>query len=154
MRSIFDYSSCADWLRVDRGHYFSVLWICRPVGANSGSNGNDGDPATVVVPSGLYRCANCLERDQGVAGVGDAACWLIEGQETMADCKRRLALSPGLPWSNTTIRHLDSWDLLQHIAVVGLLDDPLHVLQEEELLLRQFFRGFSDRLHVAFVIAI
>jgi small neutral amino acid transporter SnatA (MarC family) len=38
-----------------------------------GANGDDGNHAIVVVLPGLYRCADCLERGQRIAGVGNAA---------------------------------------------------------------------------------
>ena len=63
-------------LVVDRAQHFALLWICGPVGANPGSNGDDGDHAIIVLFPGLYRCANRLERDQSIARVGDAAYWL------------------------------------------------------------------------------
>ena len=71
-----DNLDCAHWIVVDRGQHLALLWICRPAGAHLWSNGDDGDHAIVVLFPGLYRCANRLERDQSVAGVGDAAYWL------------------------------------------------------------------------------
>src|SRR5882724_11600143 len=73
----FDSLGCTHWIGVDRDQHFALLWICGPVGANPGSNGDDGDHAIVVVFPSLYRCADCLERDQSTAGIGDAAFWLI-----------------------------------------------------------------------------
>src|SRR6202165_413314 len=72
----FDNLGCTHWIGVDRDQHFALLRICRPVGANPGSNGDDGDHAIVVVFPGLYRCADCLERDQSIAGIGDATFWL------------------------------------------------------------------------------
>jgi hypothetical protein len=72
----FDNFGRTHWIGVDRDQHFALLWICRPVGANPGSNGDDSDHAIVVVFPSLYRCADCLERAQSIAGVGDAAFWL------------------------------------------------------------------------------
>jgi len=58
------------WIGLDRDQHLALLWICRPAGANPGSNGDDGDHTIVVVFPSLYRCADCLERDQSIAGVG------------------------------------------------------------------------------------
>src|SRR6266478_4211538 len=69
----FDNFGCTHWIGVDRDQHFAVLWICRPVGANAWCDGDDGDYAIVVVFPGLYRCADCLERGQSIAGVGNAA---------------------------------------------------------------------------------
>lgn len=74
----FDNFGCSRWIGVDRDQHFPVLWICRPVGANAGSDGDDGDHTIVVVFPGLYRCADCLERDQSIAGVAHAAFCLTE----------------------------------------------------------------------------
>jgi hypothetical protein len=75
----FDNPGCAHWIGADRDQHFALLWICRPVGANPGSNRDDGDHAIVVLFPGLYRCANRLERDESTAGVSDAAYWLTKG---------------------------------------------------------------------------
>jgi hypothetical protein len=75
----FDNPGCAYWIGADRDQHFALLWICRPVGASPGSNGDDGDHAVVVLFPGLYRCADRLERDESTAGVSDAACWLTKG---------------------------------------------------------------------------
>jgi hypothetical protein len=74
----FEYLGCTHWISLDRDQHFALLWICRPAGANPGSNGDDGDHAIVVVFPSLYRCADCLERDQSTAGVGDATFWLTK----------------------------------------------------------------------------
>ena len=59
----FDNLGCTHWIGADRDQHFALLWICRPVGANPGSNGDDRDHAIVVLSPGLYRCADRLERD-------------------------------------------------------------------------------------------
>src|SRR5229473_1043316 len=74
----FDRLGCTHWFGVDRDQHFTLLRICRPVGANPGSNGDDRDHPIVVVFPGLYRCADCLERDQSIAGVGNTAFWLTK----------------------------------------------------------------------------
>jgi hypothetical protein len=66
------------WVGADRDQHFALLWICRPVGAHPGTNGDDGDHAIVVLFPGLYQGADRLERDEGTAGVSDAAYWLTK----------------------------------------------------------------------------
>src|SRR5260221_13844242 len=73
-----DYFGCTHWFGLDRDQHFALLWICRPLGANPGSNGDDGDHTIVVIFPGLYRGADSLERDQGITGVADAAFWLTK----------------------------------------------------------------------------
>jgi small neutral amino acid transporter SnatA (MarC family) len=36
-----------DWIGADRGQHFALLWLRRPLGANPGSYGDDGDHAIV-----------------------------------------------------------------------------------------------------------
>src|SRR3984885_3337459 len=74
----FDNPGCTHWIGSDRDQHFALLWICRPVSANPGTNGDDGDHAIVVLFPGLYRCADRMERDQSIAGVSDAAYWLTK----------------------------------------------------------------------------
>src|SRR5467141_3567230 len=74
----FDNSGCTHWIGIDRDQHFALLWICRPVGANPGSNGDDGDHTIVVLFPSLYRRADCMERDQSIAGSGDATFWLTK----------------------------------------------------------------------------
>jgi MarC family integral membrane protein len=59
----FDNLGCTHWISADRDQHFALLWICRPAGANLGSNGDDGDHSIVALFPGLYRCADRLERD-------------------------------------------------------------------------------------------
>ncbi|MEA2264119.1 MAG: multiple antibiotic resistance protein [Acidobacteriaceae bacterium] len=59
----FDNSGGTHGIGADRDQHFALLWICRPVGANPGSNGDDGDHTIVILFPGLYRCTDCLERD-------------------------------------------------------------------------------------------
>ena len=58
----FDNLGGTHWTGAHRDQYFALLWICRPVGTNPGSNGDDGDHTIVVLFPRLYRCANRLER--------------------------------------------------------------------------------------------
>jgi hypothetical protein len=74
----FDYFSGTHWIGLDRDQHFALLWICRPAGANPGSNGDDGDHTIVVIFPSLYRGADSLEWDQSITGVGDAAFWLTK----------------------------------------------------------------------------
>jgi small neutral amino acid transporter SnatA (MarC family) len=59
----FDNPGCTHWIGLDRDQHFALLWICRPLGTNPWSNGDDGDHTIVVVLPSLHRCADYLERD-------------------------------------------------------------------------------------------
>jgi hypothetical protein len=74
----FDNLGCTHWIGFGCDQHFALLWICRPAVTNPGSNGHDGDHAIVVIFPSLYRCADCLERDQSIGRVGDAAFWLTK----------------------------------------------------------------------------
>jgi hypothetical protein len=54
----------------DRDQHSALPWICRPAGANAGSNGDDGDHTIVVIFPSLYRCTDSLEWDQSITRVG------------------------------------------------------------------------------------
>ena len=86
-------------MRVDRDQHFPVLRICRPIGANSGRDGNDSDYATVVVSFGLYRRANYLERDQDISGIVDSSYWLMEAARLLNLQKRTTTHGPSAEFS-------------------------------------------------------